>query len=232
MKEYAVRTTRLIFGLFLFGLGSFLTIRANIGLAPWDALSMGLSYLTGLSYGGAVALSGLFIAGIDLLCKEKIGFGTLLNALLIGTFVDIIAWLKLVPMMQSFWTGLPMLLLGLFIISLGSYFYIGAGLGCGPRDALMVAMCKRMNRVPVGVVRSGVEGAALLTGWLLGAKVGIGTVISMLGIGFMIQLTFKLLRFDVKGMVHEDVIDTRREFIRLLRAIDRGRENRGQAKTR
>jgi uncharacterized membrane protein YczE len=217
MKVYALRTTRLIFGLFLFGLGSFLTIQANIGLAPWEAFSMGLHYLTGLSYGNVVVLSGLIIVGIDLLYKEKIGFGTFLNALLIGTFVDVIAWFEVIPQMQSFWAGLPMMLLGLFVVCLASYFYIGAGLGCGPRDALMVALCKRMNRAPVGVIRSGMEGTVLLIGWLLGAKVGPGTIISVFGIGFIIQFTFKLLRFDVKGVVHENIIDTSRALARLMR---------------
>ena len=141
-----------------------------------------------------------------------------MNALLIGAFVDIIASFNIIPMMESFWTGIPMMILGLFVICLASYFYIGAGLGCGPRDALMVALCKRMNRVPVGVVRSGMEGAVLLIGWLLGAKVGLGTIISVFGIGLMIQFTFKLLRFDVKGVAHENVIDTTREFTRLYRA--------------
>lgn len=216
MKEYIMRSIRLIFGLFLYSLGSFLTIQANIGLAPWEAFSMGFSYLTGLSYGSIVVLSGLLIVGIDWLCKEKIGFGTLLNAVLIGVFVDIIAWFHVIPMMQNFWTGLPMILSGLFVICLGSYFYIGAGLGCGPRDALMVALCKRASRVPVGVIRSSMEGCVLLIGWLLGANVGIGTVISVLGIGFMIQLTFKLLHFDVKGVVHENVLDTTRKLTALL----------------
>ena len=223
MKGYTIRTVRLIFGLFLFGLGSLLTIQANIGLAPWEAFSMGVSYLTGLSYGNVVVLSGLLIAVVDLLFREKIGFGTLLNALLIGTFVDLIAWFNVIPQMQSFWTGVPMMLLGLFVICLGSFFYIGAGLGCGPRDALMVALCKRADRVPVGVIRSSMEGAVLLIGWLLGAKVGIGTVISVLGIGFMIQYTFKMLRFNVKSVVHEDVMDTKRMFARRLRCWKRQR---------
>ena len=215
MKNYATRTIRLVFGLFLYGLGSFLTIQANIGLAPWEAFSMGLHYLTGLSYGNVVLLSGLAIVGLDLLYKEKIGFGTILNALLIGTFVDVIAWFEVIPQMQDFWTGVPMLILGLFVICLGSYFYIGAGLGCGPRDALMVALCKRMSRAPVGLIRSGLEGSVLLIGWLLGAKVGLGTVISVFGIGFMIQFTFKLLHCDIKAVVHENILETGRALLRI-----------------
>ena len=67
-----------------------------------------------------------------------------------------------------------MLLLGQLSICIGSYFYIGASLGCGPRDALMVALGKRLPKVPIGIVRGVIEGTVLLIGWLLGAKVGIG----------------------------------------------------------
>lgn len=208
MNNYVKRIIRLIFGLFLFALGSFLTIQANIGLAPWEAFSMGGSYLTHISFGNIVVISGVVIIVFDYALKEKIGFGTILNALLIGNFVDLIQFANIIPMMTNFWLGLLMLLLGQVIICVGSYFYIGASLGCGPRDALMVALGKRLPKVPIGVIRGFMEGAVLIIGWLLGAKVGIGTVISVFGIGFILQITFKLLRFDVKNIMHESIADT------------------------
>lgn len=208
INNYVKRTIRLIFGLFLYALGSFLSIQANIGLAPWDAFSMGGSYLTHISYGNIVVISGFVIIAIDFVFKEKIGFGTILNAILIGKFVDLIQFANIVPLMANFWLGILMLLLGQFLICVGSYFYIGASLGCGPRDALMVALGKRMPKVPIGVIRGLIEGTVLIIGWLLGAKVGIGTVISVFGIGFILQFTFKLLRFDVKIIKHESVADT------------------------
>ena len=94
MSVYIKRLTKLIFGLFLYALGSFFTIQANIGLAPWEAFSMGGVYLTGLSYGNIVIITGLIILVIDFALKEKVGFGTILNAILIGTFVDLIQFLK------------------------------------------------------------------------------------------------------------------------------------------
>jgi uncharacterized protein len=208
INNYVKRTIRLIFGLFLYALGSFLSIQANIGLAPWEAFSMGGAYLTHLSYGNIVVISGFVIIAIDFAFKEKIGFGTILNAILIGKFVDLIQFANIVPMMSNFWLGLLMLLLGQVAICVGSYFYIGASLGCGPRDALMVALGKRMPKVPIGAIRGLIEGTVLIIGWLLGAKVGIGTVISVFGIGFILQITFKLLRFDVKNIKHESVADT------------------------
>lgn len=208
MNNYVKRIIKLIFGLFLYSLGSFLTIQANIGLAPWEAFSMGGAYLTHLSYGNIVVITGLIIIIIDFALKEKIGFGTILNAILIGKFVDLIQFTNIIPKMSNLGLGLLMLLLGQVVICIGSYFYIGSSLGCGPRDALMVALGKRMLKLPIGVVRGLLEGTVLIIGWLLGAKVGIGTAIYVFGIGFILQFTFKLLNFDVKNIEHESISDT------------------------
>lgn len=208
MKGYSVRLVKLVFGLFLFVLGSFLTIQANIGLASWEAFSMGIAYLTDQTYGNILIISGFVILVIDVALKEKIGFGTILNTILIGTFVDLIQAVDLIPQMNNFFSGVLMLLLGQLSICIGSYFYIGASLGCGPRDALMVALGKRLPKVPIGIVRGVIEGTVLLIGWLLGAKVGIGTVISVFGISFILEATFNILHFDVTNIEHESIVDT------------------------
>lgn len=208
MKGYSVRLVKLVFGLFLFALGSFLTIQANIGLASWEAFSMGLAYLTDQTYGNILIISGFVILVIDVALKEKIGFGTILNTILIGIFVDLIQAVDLIPQMNNFFSGVLMLLLGQLSICIGSYFYIGASLGCGPRDALMVALGKRLPKVPIGIVRGVIEGTVLLIGWLLGAKVGIGTVISVFGISFILEATFNILHFDVTNIEHESIVDT------------------------
>lgn len=208
MKGYSVRLVRLIFGLFLFALGSFLTIQANIGLASWEAFSMGIANITGQTYGNILIISGVVILGVDVLLKEKVGFGTILNTILIGVFVDMIQAFEIIPQMHGFLSGVVMLLLGQVSICIGSFFYIGASMGCGPRDALMVALGKRLPNVPIGIVRGCIEGAVLLIGWLLGAKVGIGTVISVFGISFILETTFKILHFNVTNVEHESVVET------------------------
>ena len=134
-KEYTKRSIRLIFGLFLYGVGSYMGIQANVGLAPWEAFSMGIFYKTGMLYGDIVVLTGVVIIVIDFLLKEKIGFGTVLNAIMIGKVVDLCNWLDFIPKMENFAAGVAVLLAGQVVICVASYFYIGAGLGCGPRDA-------------------------------------------------------------------------------------------------
>lgn len=206
--QYPKRMGRLLFGLFLFAVGGYLAIQANVGLAPWSAFSMGVSGKTGLLYGDVSVLTSFVILAMDLCLKEKIGVGTLLDAVLIGKLTDLFLALELMPMMENFWAGVAVLLLGQVVTAIGSYYYIGAALGCGPRDTLMVALGKRLVRTPIGLVRMLIEGTALLIGWLLGAKVGLGTVISVFGMGAILQVTFQILKFDVKDITHESLWDT------------------------
>lgn len=212
--QYVKRFAGLIWGLFLCAIGIYIIIHANIGLAPWDAFSMGLSYAFHISYGDASVYSGLVIIGIDLLLREKVGFGTLLNTLLIGKFVDLLEWVGVLPMVENFWLGVVMLLAGQFIMCFGCFFYMGASLGCGPRDSLMVALGKRIDRVPIGLVRNGIEATVLVIGWLLGAKVGLGTLIYAVSMGVCLELVFRLLRFNVKGLKHEGLLETVRNWRR------------------
>lgn len=219
MENYLKRTGRLLFGLFLYSLGLTLSIQANVGLAPWDAFGMGVSNITGISYGNISILTGIVIlivvAGF---LKEKIGLGTILNTLLIGFLVDLMQSIHLIPFMTNFFLGILMLLLSQIIISLASYFYISTGMGCGPRDTLMVALGKLLPKIPIGAIRGSIEGTVLLIGFLLGAKVGIGTVIAVFGISFILQYTFKLLKFDIKAVVHENIFETFLSLKKILQA--------------
>ena len=207
MKRFMMRFLDLLLGLFLFALGIVLTINANIGYAPWDVFHVGLSLAAGISIGAASIITGLVILAIVVVCGEKIGFGMILNVVLIGMFIDLIMIFSLIPVSVNFISGVVMLIAGLFIISVGSYFYIKSAFGTGPRDSLMV-LIKRKTNFPVGVCRSAIELAATLVGWLLGGMVGIGTVISVIAIGFCIQITFAILKFDVAAVKHETLKQT------------------------
>lgn len=208
IKTQSLKIIKLLFGLFLYSLGIVCSLQANIGLAPWDAFSIGVTNVTGLTYGDVIILSGIVILCGVLFLKEKIGVGTILNTLLIGVMADILIKWHVIPLMHHFFTGILMLLLGQIIISVASYFYIGQGLGSGPRDSLMIALSKRLPKIPVGGIRGAIEGTVLLIGWFLGAKVGIGTVIAVFGIGFILQTTFRILRFDVKKVEHDSIFAT------------------------
>ena len=209
MRNFIVRTSKVMLGLLLYALGLVLSINANIGLAPWDAFSIGVSGITGISYGNVSILTGIIILiVVVLLLKEKIGIATILNTIMIGVFVDLLQSFSIIPYMTNFFLGILMLLAGQVVVSFATYFYISPGLGCGPRDTLMVALGKALPTVPIGAVRGVIEGSVLTIGWLLGAKVGLGTVIAVFGMGSIMQMTFKLLHFEIREVVHESLFQT------------------------
>ncbi len=203
----ALRAVRLFFGLFLYAVGIVLTIHANLGAAPWDVFHLGLARHLGISLGMASIVASVVVVALDAVMRERIGLGTLCNMLFIGVFVDVVIEAGWVPVLNAPLPGVIMLVSGLFVIAVASFFYIGAGYGAGPRDSLMVLLTKRTGR-PAGLCRAVVEGTVLVAGWLLGGKAGIGTAISVVGIGFAVQIVFGLLRFDVKKIEQESFMET------------------------
>ena len=204
---------RIVLGLLVFAFGVHLTIWANIGLAPWDCLGMGISYHTPLNYGLSMAVVGVVILGIDLLLKERIGFGTIIDALLTGNFVQMYNDLTPLPENNSLWLGIVVMLAGFVFMALGMWIYMRGGQGCGPRDALLVALGKRMPRAPIGFVEILLWAVVLLAGWLLGGPVGIGTLICTFGAGAVMQLVYSIIRFEPRDIEHRDVIETTRILI-------------------
>ena len=202
-----MRVLHLTTGLVLYAIGIVITIKANIGYAPWDVFHVGLANTTGLTIGIISIIVGIIIVTLVTLLKEKFGIGTVLNIIFIGIFIDIIFLIDIIPVAHNTIAGIIMLIAGLFIISFGSFFYIRSGFGVGPRDNLMVVLARR-TRLPVGICRFAIELVVTIIGWLLGGMVGIGTVVSVIAIGFCIQITFKLFKFDVTAVKHENVRDT------------------------
>ena len=216
-KDYVIDAIELIFGLFLFGAASYVTVQANVGLSPWVAFSVGFANLTGINYGIIHVIISIVIVVLDILLKEKIGWGTLGDALIIGSIMSIFDSMHLMPLITGYWEGIAAMLAAIFITAVGSYFYMDAAFGCGPRDALFVALCRLMPKLPVGAVRILLEGSALFIGWMLGAKVGLGTVIAVFGIGIFIEIVFRVMKFDVTKVHHETLIDTHKNLVRIYR---------------
>jgi len=202
------RTLRCILGLFLYALGVYLTLRANIGLAPWEVLAMGIAGRTGLIYGNANMLVSFVVLALDVLMRERIGIGTVLNTIICSKAVDLYLWLDLVPQQESVGGGIVLLVAGMFVVAIGQWVYISPGLGSGPRDSFMVGVGKRMRRLPIGLVQNGILLAVLLVGWLLGGPVGIGTVISVVGMGTAMQIVFRTVKFEPRNVEHENLVQS------------------------
>ncbi len=192
----------MLLGLVLYALGIVATVKANVGYAPWEVFHVGLGDAIGISLGAASIIAGLVIVIVVTALGEKLGLGTLGSMVLTGVFIDIIVVMNIIPEAGGFAAGIAMLIAGMFTIALGSYFYMKAAFGAGPRDNLMVVLTRK-TKIPVGLCRLLVELLVTLIGWLLGGMVGVGTVISFIGIGLCVQIVFSLLKFDVTAVQHE-----------------------------
>ena len=182
-------------------------LQANVGLEPWSVLQEGLSKTIGITYGTASMFVGAAVVAVAVLCGESIGLGTILNILLCAVFIDGIQALGWVPLVDSLWAGVLLLLLGLEILVVGTWLYMRTALGSGPRDALMVALARKTGR-SVGVCRAVVDVTVIVLGWLLGGRVGVGTVISAVGLGTLFNLNFALLRFRASELHQENLLET------------------------
>ena len=177
--ELRRRIPRLLFGLVLCGLGITLMVRADLGLGPWDVLHQGLSDRTGIPIGTVGILVGFVVLLAWIPLRQRLGIGTVLNVIVIGVVIDLAMLAIHTPDATALRWGF--LFVGAFLFGPGSGFYIGAGLGPGPRDGLMTAIAAR--GYSVRAVRTGIELSALAVGWALGGTVGIGTIVFALTIG-------------------------------------------------
>ena len=182
--DWAIRLTRCIAGLAMFGLGISLVIEAHLGAAPWDVFHQGLAELTGISVGHVIVVVGLLLLLLWIPLRQKPGIGTLLNALEIGFTVDLL--MPLIPDTDALVERVGCLVAGIVVVAVGSGLYIGSGLGAGPRDGLMIGL-GRLG-LSVRVARTAIEVTVLVVGVLLGGTVGVGTVAFTFGIGPLVQV--------------------------------------------
>ena len=218
MKDYTnLNTTRkeiirnmilASFGLFVFAIGVYLTIQANIGVAPWDVLNQGLTKRTGFLYGNVMIMVSLTVILLDVLMKEPIGMGMLLDTLVVGKTVDLMNYLDLVKPRQTLWGGVLLLIAGIFLLAIGMRIYMALGLGCGPRDTFLVALCKRFPKLSIGALNVIMWATVTVIGWFLGGQVGLGTIVSVVAMGPVLNTLCKLTNFNAADVVHQNLLKT------------------------
>lgn len=184
----------LLAGLVLFALGIVMLLQSGLGLSPWDVLNQGIAKHTPLSFGIANTAVALVVLVVAWRLGAAIGPGTVANAVVIGVVVDVLVRLDILSGVPDAALAVRVLLLvaGILVIGGASALYIGAHLGAGPRDSLMLVLSRRTG-VRVGAVRAAIESGATLVGFALGGKVGIGTLAFAFGIGPAIEVSFWLL---------------------------------------
>ena len=201
------RLPRLIGGLVLMGFASALQVQANLGYGSWTVLNHGLTNYLPLTLGNASIMVSAIVIGIDLLAREKIGVGMIFNMFIVGRLLDVFR--PIIPAMPGFSLSDPVgtamsigvMLLGLTLMSLSAIIYMGAGLGAGPRDTLMVAVMKWTGK-DIAICRNSLELMALGVGWLLGGSVGVGTIMVALLSGPIMQTISRMMKFNPKAIRH------------------------------
>ena len=191
---FASRIAWLVTGLFLCSCGIVCFLESELGLPPWDVLHQGIADQLGISFGAANLLVSLIVLLLVWRLRAGIGLGTLLNAVLVGSFVIVLTALDWVDALseQPLGVRIALVAVALACFGVGSAFYICASMGAGPRDSLMLVTSRRLG-IRLGAARTGLEIAVLVVGFLLGGTVGIGTLVFAVGIGPVVELSFWLL---------------------------------------
>jgi uncharacterized protein len=188
---------QLLCGLVVSAVGIWLTIQARLGVAPWEVLHIGLAHRAGVGIGTASILVGALLVVVVATAGIRPGIGTVLNVVTIGVMLNLLLALPLLDAVTDaavVWR-VAVLALGIVVFAFGCAMYVGAHLGPGPRDGLMVAVHVR-GRTSIGVARTISESTGLALGWMLGGPVGAGTLVFVVCAGPAVALAFRVLRLQ------------------------------------
>ena len=197
------RLTQVVIGLVIYGFSAAVMIQALIGIDPWDVFHQGLSVRTGVPFGIVIIIVGAGVLLLWIPLRQKLGIGTVLNLFIIGLTLDF--FLGILPTASGVWMSLGFFIFGVIFNGLAIALYVGAGLGAGPRDGLMMGLVRRSGR-PLWLVRTTIEITVLAGGWMLGGTVGIGTVIYALTIGPVAHVLMPFFALD-KGSALVKTLD-------------------------
>ena len=182
------RSTIYVGGLFILAFGATLTIKANLGAGPWDALNVGLSHLVGLTIGSWIVIVGIVLIFVNaFLLRKKPNLLSLATVFILGFFVDF--WMAhLVNQLHYFIfvSQLLLLITGLIIIGLGIALYLQSEFPLNPIDHFMVTIQERFG-VNLMTAKLIGEILALLLAFLVNGPIGLGTLIIAFGLGPSIQ---------------------------------------------
>ena len=186
-RELLRRLPLLVVGLWIMGLSISVSVRAELGISPWDVFHQGIAKAAHVSLGTVIILVGVVVLVAWIPLRQRLGIGTVVNTLTVGLIAN--AGLDLIPKQHNFAIRVGFLAIAIIGLSLGGGLYIGSGLGPGPRDGLMTAISARGYRL--WIVRTTMECTVMVVGFLLGGQVGVGTILIAFSLG---PLTHAALR--------------------------------------
>tara|TARA_Y200000002_G_scaffold14284_1_gene11495 strand:- start:222 stop:869 length:648 start_codon:yes stop_codon:yes gene_type:complete len=180
----------LCLGLSLFGLGEGLLIVSLTGASPWSVLAQGISLNVNLSIGTITLLVSIAVLILWIPLGQKLGMGTIFNALIIAIMIDLC--INFAPTPSNYIYQLILAVVSVILVGIGGGIYLVSNLGAGPRDGLMIGLQKKTN-LPIAVVRGTLEISVVTIGWYLGGTVGVGTLLFAFGIGPCVALGLYLV---------------------------------------
>ncbi|MFF1398405.1 YitT family protein [Streptomyces sp. NPDC058287] len=183
------RLLQLYVGLALYGVSSGLLVKAGLGLEPWNVLHQGLAELTGLSIGVVSIIVGAVVLLLWIPIKQRPGLGTVSNVFVVGIAMD--GAMAVVPDVHALGIRIPLMLAAIVLNGVATGLYIAASFGPGPRDGLMTGLHRRTGR-SLRLVRTTIEVAVVVTGFVLGGTIGVGTVVYAVAIGPLAQVFLKV----------------------------------------
>ncbi|OPL09229.1 MAG: hypothetical protein AVO33_07135 [delta proteobacterium ML8_F1] len=224
MKDYIFSLMkpipRLMLGFLVIALGTNLMVNSGIGLMPWGVFHWGLTNIAPLTFGQAQQITGLVIILVATWYKFYPGIGTIGNMIFVGLFIDIVANLRFLPVPQGFMAQLFILLLGVTFFDLGVYLYLSADLGGGPRDSIMILFSEHSIFTP-GQVKIIMEITVAIIGFFMGGLLGIGTLISAITGGLILDVIFKLFKYTPDKRKTNNLVLN----YKTLRSLKEAREN-------
>ena len=186
------KVIQVLVGTTLIGTGVALNFSSNLGLGPWGVLHEGISLNTSLTFGNAIIATGIFVTLLWIPLKQKPGIATLVDIFWIGTVADLVISLDLNA--ETLVLKWIFVFIGILCIGSGTAIYVGADMGSGPRDGVMVGL--ESKGLKIGMARNVIEVTALTLGWLLGGTVGLSSVVIAISIGPVVQLVIPY--FDLR----------------------------------
>lgn len=197
----------LMAGYILTALSVVIMVNSNVGLSPWDVLHQGISKTVGITMGQASMIVGAAVIIASVILGENLGWGTIGNIFIPGVLIDVINNMNIIPVTHNLIWGILMVIIALLIMALATVLYLIPALGCGPRDGLMIALHKKTNK-PIGILRAIMEVGAVIVGYFLGGTFGIGTIISAFCLGYILEIFFKIFKYDAKNVEHKMIFSS------------------------
>lgn len=195
----------------IFSLGNAFIYHGNIGLDPWNSFHSGITRITGMPIGYVATIVSVFVLLLSIILGEKFGLATIADGLFVGAFYQMFIDSGILNFQESFLGGLVYVFIGMEILCIGIIVYMGVGLGSGPRDSLNLALAK-LTKQKMGITKVFMEVTVVLLAVLLGGRLGIGTLITAIMTGLLLQFNLYISKYDLKSVKHENIIETLQKF--------------------